>query len=841
MADQANVVLITILTLAVACSAVASREGGASTSATGEATPIAETWTQPRPVSRLLAKSDGVSQGDPFSSYISVNDDPEGDMPRELVFTPDGTEVVVVHRDTDNVTFFDVETRVATHTVDVGDFPVDVEVTPDGRYVVVPNLFGDSVSLVDIATHTLAATIPVTGEQPFRIAVSADSNFAVVGVINDGVASSFSVIDLHTHYEIRSFPSGPQGLFGFFFSSEGGISGGLYTQFALTPDGGTIVLPDISNNRVRLYDPATGVQTADLPTAEQPTALDISLDGTRAVVSHEGAAKAITEVDLITRTIVGTSSVSEYLSGQVIRITPDKTHAIAAISNNVIFVKLSTGATTATLSTGSVGDIEISYDGLYAFISNYNSSVIKISGQSIVKTLSLAPCVDAVTSPVEHRAVALNNRFREDIHFYDISGSAGFVEGFASSGEPAEGDAASAVDVSADGSLAVVCNVVSRNVSIVDLTANTVRSYVEVGDRPKEVRITPDGKHAVVCAMDANAVVVIDLTTDTVVKTLMIYNRPGRVRISPDGMYAYVLNVAGSDRISFIRLDGADSYIISQESAGQTGSALGYTYSETSGIELSIDGSLLAVCDSFNDLLRLFDTVTRTQIAAVGVGDFPIRAQFSPDGNRVYVSNAFSDNVSVVENEGGSWSNIKTIHNIDMPLTIDCDSAGSYVYVGNVGSSAGLRVIDAEALSVVKMIPFPQGSPRDSYLSSTDSIIYAISTSSVSGVPSELVRVAAAGTTSAIIDNTPISSSPADMAFCELVKKAVAAQPIPDGVDVVAFAGKPGDVNGDGVVDVLDLLEVLGAWGDCVGCPADLDGNGVVDVLDLLIVLGNWG
>ena len=54
----------------------------------------------------------------------------------------------------------------------------------------------------------------------------------------------------------------------------------------------------------------------------------------------------------------------------------------------------------------------------------------------------------------------------------------------------------------------------------------------------------------------------------------------------------------------------------------------------------------------------------------------------------------------------------------------------------------------------------------------------------------------------------------------------------------------PGDVNGDGKVDVLDLLIVLGDWGPCPPppeeCPADINGDGVVDVLDLLIVLGNW-
>lgn len=50
-----------------------------------------------------------------------------------------------------------------------------------------------------------------------------------------------------------------------------------------------------------------------------------------------------------------------------------------------------------------------------------------------------------------------------------------------------------------------------------------------------------------------------------------------------------------------------------------------------------------------------------------------------------------------------------------------------------------------------------------------------------------------------------------------------------------------GDVDGDGQVNVTDLLAVVGVWGLCDGCPADLDGSGVVDVTDLLTVVGNWG
>ena len=64
----------------------------------------------------------------------------------------------------------------------------------------------------------------------------------------------------------------------------------------------------------------------------------------------------------------------------------------------------------------------------------------------------------------------------------------------------------------------------------------------------------------------------------------------------------------------------------------------------------------------------------------------------------------------------------------------------------------------------------------------------------------------------------------------------------PDGV-VLAVIDEvvecPADITGDGVVDVLDLLQVLSQWGG--SGTADITGDGVVDVLDLLEVLSAWG
>jgi hypothetical protein len=62
-----------------------------------------------------------------------------------------------------------------------------------------------------------------------------------------------------------------------------------------------------------------------------------------------------------------------------------------------------------------------------------------------------------------------------------------------------------------------------------------------------------------------------------------------------------------------------------------------------------------------------------------------------------------------------------------------------------------------------------------------------------------------------------------------------------DDVEIWATSTCLGDVVADGVVDVLDFLAVIGAWGACQGCAADINGDGVVNVLDMLAVLAAWG
>jgi hypothetical protein len=53
------------------------------------------------------------------------------------------------------------------------------------------------------------------------------------------------------------------------------------------------------------------------------------------------------------------------------------------------------------------------------------------------------------------------------------------------------------------------------------------------------------------------------------------------------------------------------------------------------------------------------------------------------------------------------------------------------------------------------------------------------------------------------------------------------------------------DIDGNGAVDIDDLVTLIGQWAnDCKGgaeCTADIDGNLIIDIDDLIALVGLWG
>jgi len=92
--------------------------------------------------------------------------------------------------------------------------------------------------------------------------------------------------------------------------------------------------------------------------------------------------------------------------------------------------------------------------------------------------------------------------------------------------------------------------------------------------------------------------------------------------------------------------------------------------------------------------------------------------------------------------------------------------------------------------------------------------------------------------TNITLGTTVVNISPFGDVEVQLTQVAASGQ-----VEVVPV-GVIGDLNGDEIVGVADLLQVLGAWGPCENpksCPEDFDNDGAVGVSDLLTLLGAWG
>jgi hypothetical protein len=69
----------------------------------------------------------------------------------------------------------------------------------------------------------------------------------------------------------------------------------------------------------------------------------------------------------------------------------------------------------------------------------------------------------------------------------------------------------------------------------------------------------------------------------------------------------------------------------------------------------------------------------------------------------------------------------------------------------------------------------------------------------------------------------------------------------PDPDDPPSGGAGEGDLNGDGLIDISDVVILIGAWGPCPGgpdsgggCPADLNGDLEVGVDDVILMVDNW-
>src|SRR5690349_9257491 len=95
-----------------------------------------------------------------------------GDEPRTVAITPDKHFAYVTNQASATVSVIDLTTNQKTQDISVGVEPYGIALTPDGARAYVANSASNTVSVIDTASNTVVATIKIPGVQPRGVAIT---------------------------------------------------------------------------------------------------------------------------------------------------------------------------------------------------------------------------------------------------------------------------------------------------------------------------------------------------------------------------------------------------------------------------------------------------------------------------------------------------------------------------------------------------------------------------------------------------------------------------------------------------------------------------------------------
>jgi len=261
--------------------------------------------------------------------------------------------------------------------------------------------------------------------------------------------------------------------------------------------------------------------------------------------------------------------------------------------------------------------------------------------------------------------------------------------------------------------LLYVVNRFSNTVSVIDATTDLLKSNIEVGESPNEIAVNPNTNKIYVSNAvlfgeneSKDTVSVIDGKTNKVSTNISV-NEPGYIAVDT---YTDLVYVAGFDTVSVI--DGKTNKVSTNISVDSPGGIAvdsfpgldkrGIVYVANSHYE---HGTVSAIDGDAPD--KVLTNIT--------VGEYPNTIAVNPITNLVYVANLGSDSVSVIDpfinnnfsnkdSERDMGSVVANIPVGDEPEDIDINPNTNTIYVSNAQSDT-VSVIDGKTNKVSTNIP----------------------------------------------------------------------------------------------------------------------------------------
>lgn len=592
---------------------------------------------------------------------------PEGDNLMWSTFTRDGGRVLVTNYMTDNVTVYDWSTMDVLANIDVGDFPGGIAVTDS--LAIVACAFTDEVYLINLNDYTIDTVFSLPSiQQPWVVRVSHDQTKAFVAC---DISNTCEVFDLVTRDHVLTIDNFPISIVSFSSNSENGRIGVTFSNFVVAPNDSHLIVGDRVDT-VFFFNTATGNIDYAIGSVPDCPSVNLSGDSSTAVALSTTNPAVVHQIDIASHTI--TNSVT--LTGHFIIMTydvavnNDGSKAFCAIDGNQsALVRFASSDYIIITQTYTPFWIDVSPDHTMAISGQYRFSIVDFETETVLGQHIGNSQYRGCVSPIDYRAIGFDPHRHEGIYFYDYTNaSVPSYRGTSIAGLEPEGDAPRRVAIAPDGSKAVVTNVLSDNATVIDLDTYTIDTIIPIGDRVQNVAITSDSRWAVICGFNTNSVLIVDLYSNEIVADVPAGSRAGVVSISPNDQYAYVGNIV-SNSVSVIELAGAASSEVAEIPCGVIG-VVWAAYGVSSDVEASPSNEYALVAVSFEDLVRVIDTVSYTIVASLPVGDFPIQLAFDSTGEYAVVTNYFDDTYTVLHIDGASSSVIGSFSYGDGPLRL---------------------------------------------------------------------------------------------------------------------------------------------------------------------------
>jgi YVTN family beta-propeller protein len=211
-----------------------------------------------------------------------------------------------------------------------------------------------------------------------------------------------------------------------------------------------------------------------------------------------------------------------------------------------------------------------------------------------------------------------------------------------------------AVATTPDGLSALVSNVDDGTISVINLATLTVSQTISLPPlngfamRPSGIAILPDGSKAYVADhvdLPGGAVYVIDLTTMKFSTMFDVGGFPASIAVTPDSSQVWVSSWGGG------RVDVYDTMT--------NAVVTGFSVPQANGIAFNPTGTRAYMASGSLGAIIVADTSTYQVAAQIPVGNYPHAVLVSPTGRHLFVTNALSNSISMID--AGSNTVLRTI------------------------------------------------------------------------------------------------------------------------------------------------------------------------------------